>query len=84
MMKQFWDKKYLGAAFLVAFGVVFLLDNLFGFDSNVAFVFLVKFWPLALIIPGVMVFVKASEENNDPKALETKKEDKSEFQKDSD
>lgn len=62
-MKNFLDKKYVGAYILVVLGFVFLLDNLFGFDSHLAFRFLFKFWPLFLIVPGLMVILGEKEES---------------------
>lgn len=71
-MKKFLNTKHVGAYILVVLGFVFLIDSLFGLDSGLAFRFLFKFWPLFLIVPGLMTILwdqdsgekKESEEKN--------------------
>lgn len=56
-MKKFLNTKHVGAYILVVLGFVFLIDSLFGLDSGLAFRFLFKFWPLFLIVPGLMTIL---------------------------
>lgn len=61
-MKKYLQKRYMKSAVLIVLGVIFLMDSLWWLDSGLAFSFLVKFWPLFLIVPGVMMLFSDEEE----------------------
>ena len=54
-MKKYLQKTYVQAIILIVLGVIFLLDMFWVLESNLVFSFLFKFWPLFLIISGVMM-----------------------------
>lgn len=54
-MKKYLQKTYVQAIILIVLGVIFLLDMFWVLESNLVFSFLYKFWPLFLIISGVMM-----------------------------
>ena len=54
-MKKYLQKTYVQAIILIVLGVIFLFDMFWVLESNLVFSFLYKFWPLFLIISGVMM-----------------------------
>ena len=75
-MKKYLQKTYVQAIILIVLGVIFLLDMFWVLESNLVFSFLYKFWPLFLIIPGVMMLFSDEEDTVEKKWKKTEsKED---------
>ena len=70
-MKKYLQKTYVQAIILIVLGVIFLLDMFWVLKSNVVFSFLYKFWPLFLIIPGVMMLFSDEEDTVEKKWKKT-------------
>ncbi len=70
-MKKYLQKRYRKSAVLIVLGVIFLMDSLWWLDSGLAFSFLVKFWPLFLIVPGVMMLFSDEEDTVEKKWKKT-------------
>ena len=74
-MKKYLQKTYVQAIILIVLGVIFLMDSLWWLDSGLAFSFLVKFWPLFLIVPGVMMLFSDEEDTVEKKWKKTESRD---------
>ena len=70
-MKKYLQKTYVQAIILIVLGVIFLLDMFWVLESNLVFSFLYKFWPLFLIILGVMMLFSDEEDTVEKKWKKT-------------